>query len=167
MRQGQMAEIPWFQIRKVERSPARLIGSLSSTRYGSTRWVKAGWLGDLRVGNRFVGGRWSRAWFSWAFTLTDDAALEVIGSSKRLQAFDGYWAERAALVLDESLTWARATWEDPADHDHCSICWARIYTDENTIHYLAKRNVRVCSECYSCYVQPRSIDFRELGGPAA
>jgi hypothetical protein len=162
-----MAEIPWFQIRKVERTSARLIGSLSSTRYGSTVWVKPGWLGDLRVGNRFVSGRWSKAGFRWAFSLEDAAELELIGPAKRLQAFDGYWAERAEIVLNESLSWACATWQDPTDHDHCCICWAPITTQENAVHYMANRNSRVCSACYSSYVQPHNIDFSELGGRAA
>ena len=162
-----MAEIPWFHIRKVEREQARLIGSLSSTRYGREVWIKPGWLGDLRVGNRFVSGRWSKAGFRWAFSLEDAAELEQIGSVNRLQAFDGYWAERAAIVLNESLSWAYTTWQDAADHDHCCICWATISTHENVGHYMANRNSRVCSACYASYVQPHNIDFRELNGPAA
>ena len=89
MRQEHMAEIPQFRTRKVERNPARLIGDLSDTHYGSEVWVKPGWLGDLRVRNRFVVGRWSKVGSQWAFTPKDAAELESlasINSSKYLTA---------------------------------------------------------------------------------
>jgi hypothetical protein len=167
MRQGQMAEIPWFQVRTVEASPARLIGSLSSTRYGKDIWVKAGWLGNLRVGDRFVSGRWSKAGLRWVFSLSDATELELVGQSRWLQAYDGYWAERAELVLNKALVWALANWQEPPEHDHCAICWATICVQENAVHYMAKPNYRVCSACYAAYVQPHNINFRELNGPAA
>jgi hypothetical protein len=83
------------------------------------------------------------------------------------EVFDAYWGERAALILDDSLQWRASAWADQNDHDHCSICWARIDSAEKTSHFAAAATLRICSGCYSSYVRPRSVDFRELGGPAA
>lgn len=162
-----MAEIPQFRTRKVERNPARLIGDLSDTHYGSEVWVKQGWLGDLRVRNRFVVGRWSKVGSQWAFTPKDAAELESLASVQQFQVFDCYWGERAEIALDESLDWDRTTWDAPSDHDHCCFCWATISVYENTDHYMVHANLRACSACYLSYVQLRSIDFRALAGPAA
>ena len=167
MRREGMPELPRFRVRKIERDPVRLIGELSSTRYGSESWVEAGWLGDLRVGNRFVTGRWSQTEAEWVFSPERASALDTIGAAREFPVFEGYWGERAELVLDESLAWSSAKWGETADHDHCRICWASINSEENTVHYAASPNLRVCAACYSSYVQPRSVDFRELGGPAA
>jgi len=162
-----MAELPRFHVHKVESEPLRLVGRLSSTEYGSEKWVRPGWLGDLRVGNRFVTGRWAEANPLWTFSPKDANALQTIGELREFEVFEGYWAERAELVLDESLNWADTAWTDSSDHDHCRICWATISSKENTRHFAASPSSRVCLSCYSLYVKPRSIDFSQLHGPAA
>jgi len=162
-----MPELPRFRVRKIEHNPLRLIGELSSTQYESQTWVQARWIGDLRVGNRFVTGRWSEAGSSWAFAPEDPSALDTIGNVRDFEVFEGYWGERAELVLNETLSWRESTWTDPNDHDHCRICWATINSEENACHFAASPALRVCSACHSSYVQPCNIDFSELGGPAA
>lgn len=162
-----MPELPRFRVRKIEQQPVRLIGELSSTHYGSETWVQAGWIGDLRVGNRFVTGRWSEAESEWAFSPENASALETIGAAREFPVFEGYWGERAEVVLDESLNWSESTWSDPTDHDHCRVCWATISSEGNTLHFAASPTLRVCPACYSSFVRPRSIDFSALGGPAA
>ena len=162
-----MPGLPRFRVRRIEHDPLRLVGELSSTVYESQTWIQAGWLGDLRVGSRFVTGRWSEAGPSWVFSPADPNALEIIAAVREFEVFEGYWGERAELVLDASLDWRESTWSDPNDHDHCRICWAAINSGENTRHFAASAHLRVCLTCHSSYVQPRSIDFSELGGPAA
>ena len=162
-----MSELPHFRVLKVEQGPLRLIGDLSSTRYGSETWVQSGWLGDLRIGSRFLRGRWSEAGACWAFSPEDQNALETVAEVRDFHVFDGYWGERAELVLDESLNWRDAIWSNPDDHDHCRICWGTISSEENTSHFAASAQVRVCPTCHSSYVQPRNIDFSPLGGPVA
>jgi hypothetical protein len=167
-----MSGFPRFRVHKIERAPLRLIGELSSTQYESETWVQAGWLGDLRVGNRFVRGRWAEAGSSWAFSPENTSALQTIGSVRDFEVFSGYWGERAGLVLDQTLGWREPVWTDPNDHDHCRICWATISSNENTRHFAASPALRACSACYSSYVQPRKIEFSGMGfsgmgGPAA
>jgi hypothetical protein len=162
-----MSELPHFRVLKVEQDPLRLIGDLSSTRYGSQIWIQSGWLGDLRIGSRFLTGRWSEAGACWAFSPDDQNALESIAEVRDFEVFDGYWGERAELVLDESLNWREAIWSVPDEHDHCRICWGTIDSAENTSHFAASAQLRVCPACHSSYVQPRNIDFSQLGGPVA
>ena len=133
----------------------------------SETWIQSGWLGYLRVGSRFVIGRWGEADGSWVFAPKDQNALEVIAEVREFEVFDGYWGDRAELVLDESLNWRKATWSDPDDHDHCQICWGTINLKENACHFAVFTAVRVCPDCYSTYVTPRNIDFWKLGGHAA
>jgi hypothetical protein len=153
-------------VREVEHDPLRLIGDVSNTRYGSQTWIQSGWLGDLRVGSRFVAGRWSEADGRWIFAPNDQNALQIIAQAREFDVFDGYWGERAELVLDESLDWREASWSDPDDHDHCQICWGTI-DSEDARHFKVFAAVRVCPVCYSTYVKPRNIDFSKIGGPAA
>lgn len=162
-----MSELPHFRVRRIEQDPLRLIGDLSSTRYGSQTWIQSGWLGDLRIGSRFLTGRWSEAGASWAFSPNDQTALESIAEVRDFEVFDGYWGERAELVLDESLDWREAIWSAPDDHDHCRICWSTINASENASHFAASAQLRICAACHSSHVQPRNIDFSQLGGPAA
>jgi hypothetical protein len=162
-----MSALPHFQVREIENHPLRLIGELSNTRYGSQTWIRSGWLGDLRVGSRFVRGRWSEADGRWVFAPNDQNALETIAELREFDVFDGYWGERAELVLDESLTWRETDWSDPEDHDHCQICWDTINLNENARHFKVFAAVRICPACYSNYVEPRNVDFSKIGGPAA
>ncbi|TMA33075.1 MAG: hypothetical protein E6J87_11175 [Deltaproteobacteria bacterium] len=162
-----MATLPRFRVHRIEEDPLRLVGEVSATEYQSETWIHAGWLGDLRVGNHFIAGRWSEAGTSWAFAPEDPHARDKIGEARDFEVFEGYWGERASLVLDESLDWHGSSWSDPIDHDHCRICWATINSQENAQHFAASENLRVCPRCHSSYVQRRSIDFTALGGPAA
>jgi hypothetical protein len=162
-----MPGLPRFRVREIDHDPFRLIGDLTSTHYEARAWVQAGWLGDLRVGSRFVTGRWSEVGSSWAFTPDDPSAPETIADEREFDVFDGYWGERAALVLDEALIWRESAWADLDDHDHCQICSSTIDSRENARHFAASSTLRVCSGCHSAYVEPRSIDFSREGGPAA
>lgn len=80
-----------------------------------------------------------------------------------LEVLDGYWGDRADLVLDTSLIWNRHQWTDAADHDHCAICWATISTQEKSEHFAARypegRRDRVCAPCYHNYVSKRALGF--------
>ena len=166
-RREAMPTLPRFRVHRVEEDPLRLVGDLSTTEYGPRTWVQSDSLGNLRVGSCFVTGRWSEAGTSWAFAPEDPNALETIGDARDFEVFDGYWGERVALVLDESLGWNASSWTDDEAHDHCRICWSTINSEENADHLAASESLCICSGCHSSYVRPRSIDFTELGGPAA
>ena len=53
------------------------------------------------------------------------------------------------LWSSDSLTW---------DHDHCQICWWKLYESEDTDHgfgYHNKENDNwVCIECYQKFLKP-------------
>lgn len=167
-----MSGLPRFHVREIEHVPLRLVGDLSSTRYESETWVQAGWLGYLRVGNQLIRGRWAEAGSRWAFSPENASALTSVGSLREFDVFDGYWGERASLVLDQTLSWREAVWTDPNDHDHCRICWATIAAHENARHFAASPALRVCAACHVSHVQPHEIGFSGMGlsaqrGPAA
>jgi len=85
--------------------------------------------------------------------------LGICGTgSSEFDVLDGYWGDRAALVLDSCLAWVPDEWTQADDHDHCAICWAHIYVTENRDHFASSTGKRVCAACYD-YVRSRSLDF--------
>lgn len=154
-------QFPNFHIESIERAVPRprLTGRPSSQTFGSHKWIDDGWIGYLRYGTRLVPGRWRAAGDAWQFTLRRAADLEALEGVSEVEALDGYWGERAELVLSEDLTWGPAEWRKAADHDHCAICWATISIPENQHHFRASDGSRVCSACYHGYVRVRSLGF--------
>jgi len=164
------SRLPRFVIRGIQKAPLRFVGDLSTTRYGSETWIQNGWNGDLLVAGRLIGGRWSEGKGYWVFSPDDPTAAEALAEGREYRVLDGYWAERAELVLKESLNWRESMWSGPTRHEHCGICWATIGLNENARHFAAAadgRVYRVCANCYTLNVQTRSLDFSHLGGPAA
>jgi hypothetical protein len=99
-----------------------------------------------------------------------------IQTKKSYPYFDGYWGERAQLVFNSSLEWAKTnfkpsdairhyndgrveTIKDGWDHEHCNICWATIDFTENTVYMKSNQGDEVCQECFDNYIKRKSIDF--------
>ena len=107
-----------------------LTGSVTSEEYLGQKWIGERWIGYIgREGEAPVQGRWFPEEGHWRFVGENPKSLDFpIGQP--LQLYDGYWGERAYIVL-AGLSWsegqfaAKKNW----DHDHCGICWATISSD--------------------------------------
>jgi hypothetical protein len=154
-----MKPFPKFSVQRVEHSPPALVGQLSSTAFESETWVRDGAIGVLRSGATFISGRWQSTEAAWLFAPDNATALHGLRPPCEFDVFDGYWGERAELVLDQTLIWQAAIWLDAADHDHCRVCWNSISATENSAHFVAAAHLRVCAECHAAYVRGRSLSF--------
>jgi hypothetical protein len=95
------------------------------------------------------------------FTCKNEIEASSLQLGTAYRYFDGYWGERARLVLDPGLTWGEHDFVQKAsnDHDHCAICWATISMIENTNHMRSSSGAAICHGCHQGYVLRRSIDF--------
>lgn len=72
-----------------------------------------------------------------------------------------------AQDVEESIQWAKGeSWikrvwssENPSwDHDHCQICWWKLYKTDDAEHgvgYISGKNNWLCTECYVQFVQQK------------
>ena len=78
-------------------------------------WVGENWItGFLLEGSRFLWGRFrdvNLAARTCSFTPDSLAELVMLRPHQSYPFIDGYWGERAELVLDESRSWKRAVFE--------------------------------------------------------
>jgi hypothetical protein len=91
---------------------------------------------------RFIWGRFigvDQTLHTCHFLLDDPIREGLLRAGGSYPYLEGYWGERAELVLDEDQTWREADYR-PRDttrigggvipggwhHEHCSICWERI-----------------------------------------
>ena len=101
--------------------------------------------------------------FAAIFETGDAHAGDLLQEGQTYSIFDGYWGERAELVLDGTRNWQRRSFEpstgiwnpvsgvlkkatqrteDPKeslksgawDHEHCAICWTTISRAERELH---------------------------------
>jgi hypothetical protein len=133
-----------------------LFGSVSSTEFGNETWIGDRWLGYLKYGDALLYGRWYSYGQNWEFALHKPNTLLA---TNEYQILDGYWGERAELVLNKDIVWQPQQWTVPDDHDHCAICWSTISTFENQAHFIASTGERVCAPCYDAYVRTRALTF--------
>jgi hypothetical protein len=89
-----------------------------SGRFDASSWIGEGWIGYICIGEgRFIRGRF-REIDSKANTCSfyPDDATEIAGLRPNVSYpyLDGYWGERAELVLDERRNWQRRAFE-PSD----------------------------------------------------
>lgn len=152
---------PRFSVAAVSPSPprARLIGSVSSVRFGRETWVGDRYLGYLKHGSFLAPGRWHLGKDHWEFALDQPQHLNDLEGIPELEVLDGYWGERVALVLDARAKWTTDQWSEKVGHEHCTICWATISESENRDHFVATSGERVCAPCYREYVSSRSLGF--------
>jgi hypothetical protein len=137
----------------------QLVGQVSSKVCIGQNWIGERWIGYIgRDEEAPVEGRWFAEDERWRFTSENPKAADFqVG--QRLQLYDGYWGERAYIVL-APMAWTEAQFEAKKewDHDHCGICWATICSEAPTHFQSSERNV-VCPNCYEKYVQLRSLSF--------
>lgn len=139
----------------------QLIGEVSAEAYMGQNWIGERWIGYIgRVGEPPVEGRWFQENGRWKF-VSDNPNTSRFRLGEQLQVYDGYWGERAYIVL-APMKWTEGKFEAKKewDHDHCGICWATISTDESTYFRSSERDV-ICPVCYTQYVQLHSLAFIE------
>ncbi len=104
-------QLPTFTIRRLEQD--RAIGT-----FDRPLWMGEGHLGDLLLPNeRLVSGRFVNVDLQSLIAAFVPAAAEdfsALQAGTTYPRFDGYWGERAALVLNRQRHWSQRTFE-PVD----------------------------------------------------
>jgi hypothetical protein len=166
---------------------------LCSAKYEQSRLIGEEWIGCLYLGEgHFVWGRFYKiesANQTCLFRPKNDAEISQLQSGGSYPYLDGYWGERAELVLDLKRQWHKARFEprdatqfpsinttilkksseEPSldarvikggwDHEHCAICWEKILPSAQAEGFISQPDIWVCERCYTQYVEPKSLDF--------
>ena len=135
-------------------------GRLSTVNGAHERWIKERWLGYLVKGRQFIEGRWFEAGELWKFNIFDpEENLQFLEVGDTVAAVDGYWGERARMVLGDGFEFKKIRYVAPPhdDHDHCYFCFKTISEHENIEHYSAGGCYVLCIECYERTVARRDI----------
>ena len=109
------ALFPAFHVR--ERSvgaKAGVLGTVTRTSQGREDWIGDGWIGCLKAGAKLVFGRWHRRGDLWEFAPEGSDEVDEVVAQREWEVLDGYWGERAEIVLDQTRRWDRARFE-PTD----------------------------------------------------
>jgi hypothetical protein len=105
------ADLPRFEILAVLKD--RCTG-----RFDLSQWVGENWIAGLYLGgNRFLWGRFGDVDAerrTCSFVPDQLAELSALRRHEPYAFMDGYWGERAELVLDEGRSWQRTVFE-PSD----------------------------------------------------
>jgi hypothetical protein len=106
-----IAQLPTFNVHRVE------VGSAFGS-FDRELWMGERYLGDLLIADsRFVRGRFESVdlpHMTATFVPTMASELSLLKSGETYRRFDGYWGERAALVLDRNRLWDQRTFK-PVD----------------------------------------------------
>ena len=179
--------LPQFQVRESGTTePGAVVGSVTAMGYGRETWVGAGWIGYLKSeDDHLIRGRWRQRGELWAFEPDEERDVQAIRAQQHWVILDGYWGERAELVLDRNRQWRKVRFEPTDaiklegrttqgtqpelsdreivesgwDHEHCAICWETIGTGEHATGYLSPPETWVCHTCYGEFVERRSLGF--------
>ena len=89
-----------------------VFGSVTATTHGSETWVGDERLGYLMGESKFIFGRWHKRGDSWGFVPHDTSVIEMLRPDTEWGILDGYWGERAELVLDANCKWQKAVCEE-------------------------------------------------------
>lgn len=170
-------ELPVFSVSDVHPDSPQLTGKVDRWHWVGEGHIVYLLLDDgLLVEGKFRNIREATKSVSFAFREPDSAPHIRAGESIRY--LDGYWGERALIVLDRSLIWQELTFEPrdatrihldgkkeeiPGgwDHEHCAICWAKISQHEKPVFMESSEDDCVCLDCFRNHVEARSIDFAE------
>lgn len=133
-------------------------GSVTATTFGTETWVGDAWIGYLIADVRPISGRWHAQGDYWGFVPDDLDAVQLLRPDTECVVLDGYWGERAELVLDLDRKWQK-TGHEGLDHDHCAICWETIGSGGQLDGYICEDAIWTCCCCYEAFVQRRSLDF--------
>lgn len=142
----------------IRRDADEAFGSVTATTYGREIWVADGYIGSLMADEKLVFGRWNSRGDSWAFIPDDSGVIEILRPDTEWVVLDGYWGERAQLVLDANRQWQKGSYQG-SDHNHCAICWETLGQGGQQDGYISQDTTWICSRCYQSYVQPRSLKF--------
>jgi hypothetical protein len=176
---------PVFQVKKRGTSGTDVLGSVTRTTQGRENWVSDGCVGFLKAGAHLIYGRWHRRVGFWLFAPVSPHQVDDILARSEWEILDGYWGERAQIVLDEASRWHKThfqasdaigaagvmrreatddDWDSEMikhgwDHEHCAICWEKLGRSGQLEGYLSTQSVWVCEQCYVNFVEPRSLEF--------
>ena len=179
-------DLPQFLVTATHGESCR--GRFDPSPFIGERWIGCIYLGD----GRFIWGRFTRVdqiQHTCEFLLDDPTAAGLLRTGGSYPYLDGYWGERAELVLDAERAWresdfqptdavrvpapqgvwlTRSTDEAPIggdlvpkgwDHEHCSICREKIGCGGQASGFVDEKDDWVCGECFRQYVAPRSLAF--------
>lgn len=152
---------PEFTIKSLSENGSSVSGDLNRLNQGKEQWINDKYVGAMLCGGVVAFGRWHQEPGVWTFRFDESESHKLqLSESQVVYVLDGYWGERAEIVLDATIHWneAKFTAKKEWDHEHCAICWAKISESENTAYYLGADRP-VCSECYQNYIQPKSLGF--------
>ena len=171
-----------------------VLGAITATTRSRETWVGNGWIGYLMADMQLILGLWHIRSDLWGFAPEDAGNLEAIVAKKEWLILDGYWGQRAEIVLDSTREWRKARFEpshavafrEPGgtcvskadspkppggelikggwDHEHCAICWETLGSGGQPEGYLSQ-NDWVCEHCFERFVQQRSLDFIRVREP--
>lgn len=100
----QVSDLPTFSVVDVHEQHC-------TGRFVPSPWVGEGWIAALYlIGDRFLWGRFrdvDTAASTCSFYPDEAADLQVLRRSSSYPYVDGYWGERAELVLDAGRNWQR------------------------------------------------------------
>jgi hypothetical protein len=164
-----------------------------SGRFEPSPLIGEHWIGCIYVGDgKFLWGRFvavDHAQHTCDFQPDDPTAMCLLRAGGSYPYLDGYWGERAELVLDPERTWREAEFQladavqvpsaqgvlwtrsseaapaggdlvpDGWDHEHCSICWEKIGRGGAGVGFVSGADDWVCVGCYHRYVASRSLAF--------
>jgi len=115
-----------------------------------------------------VSGRWSAIADAppetWDFRVDDAGAAARIVAASPWWMLDGYWGDRAEIVLDDHHPWSHERFPASRDHDHCAICDAKIGRYGRPDGYRRRDRGHddatwICPECRERWVVPGSLGF--------
>jgi len=164
------AQLPQFTITEVD-SAGTYVGDITGTMVGEQRWIGDKDIGylttDLNDHAAYVRGCWSEpvggSNTGWRFTpakLADlNQSVSTFSVDETLHTLDVYWGERAIVCLNSALTWNEKTWIDPADHDHCFLCWATISATEGSLYFDSSDIEVACENCFQQHVVKKDLSF--------
>ena len=124
------------------------------------KWVDDDWLGFLLKDNVLFYGRWHKTENDvWDFVLLKQYDINLFQCGEVLDILDGYYGERAEIVLDKTRTWKQELYTNQENHDHCNVCWATIDTKSEKNFMKSDKNDVVCMKCFKEYVKINSLNF--------
>lgn len=185
-----IVEYPRFRVVAIqEEDEVTLFGSLTTTEYGPQTWIGDGWLGFLHREGVLIPGTWRPHGDQWALVIEKRQDLDLCRTQGQWDVLEGYWGERAEIVLDLSRQWrkmrfkmsdaiefqrekarywVRADMAEPGkgklieggwDHEHCAIQGETIGEGGQPEAYFSEPDTWVCEECFNRFVVPRSLSF--------
>ena len=174
-------ELPQLKVNGVDAKAVRAV-------FDPSPWIGEGWIGWVfsDEDRRAIPGRFREvnAYEATCVFVPDDAnELCHLSSGTSLRYLDGYWGDRAELVLNKELRWSARVFEASDavrigsrvrkrdaletgegtivpggwNHEHCEICWATL--GPGTRMVTNQRDEIICVSCHEGYVATGSLEF--------